>query len=187
MPLEIRPRGNDPVVPVTPPEPAIVDVPTIAAPKVQPGAVEGPEAPKADKPEAAPRSKLRKMLSAVAKHAKTAALIGVAVATLVGGGLALKQNLDHAPRGPVVPVETPVDVAPPSIPATPRGPTIPVAPTDTAPTTTPGPRIPAEPTEVTPGDTLPGGARVDRPVERPPAPRTFRPHEIRLPGTVGPE
>ncbi|MBK6685515.1 MAG: hypothetical protein IPG45_13685 [Deltaproteobacteria bacterium] len=60
------------------------------------------------------RAKLGKWIGTAGRALKKAALIGAAVGALVGGGLVVKQMIDHAPRSPTVPIEAPTDLRPPT-------------------------------------------------------------------------
>lgn len=60
------------------------------------------------------RAKLGKWIGTAGRVLKKAALIGAVVGALAGGGLVVKQMIDHAPRSPTVPIEAPTDLRPPS-------------------------------------------------------------------------
>jgi hypothetical protein len=69
-----------------------------------------------DKKPAGPstRAKLGKWIGTAGRVLKRAALIGAVVGALAGGGLVVKQMVDHAPRSPTVPIEAPTDLRPPT-------------------------------------------------------------------------
>lgn len=101
----------------TPPNLAPIDA-TPNAPKVEP-TNEPKVAAAADGYDKAPvgpspRAKLGKWIGTAGRVLKKAALIGAVVGALAGGGLVVKQMIDHAPRSPTVPIEAPTDLQPPS-------------------------------------------------------------------------
>lgn len=105
--------GSTPVG--TPPTLAPIDA-TAAGPIAEPKTKTSTATDGYDAKTAGPslRSKLGKWIGTAGRVLKRAALIGAVVGALAGGGLVVKQMIDHAPRSPAVPIEAPTDLRPPS-------------------------------------------------------------------------
>lgn len=108
--LHLGPTGAGTPLPIAAPPTTNVAPPEASTPKV---------ATHADGYDAKPagpslRAKLGKWIGTAGRALKKAALIGAVVGALAGGGLVVKQMIDHAPRSPTVPIEAPTDLRPPS-------------------------------------------------------------------------